>query len=105
MEDALKKAGEVLGLAAKAAKDRGVVAWTADEHVRACGYIIRVLFHPKDPEAAKLEPTAANYAAVFHAVYNQSAWRQKFEKDGIFEKKAAKSYDNAMQELEEEMGE
>jgi hypothetical protein len=106
MEDALKKADEMMWNGARAAKDRGAVAWTAEEHVRICGLIIRVLFHPKDDSAARLEPTSANYAAVFYALYNQSAWRQKFEKDNkVFVKKAAKSFDTAMDALEEEFGE
>jgi hypothetical protein len=104
--DALKKASEILDLAARAEKDKGATAWTATLHVKVCGYIMRVLFAPKDPNAARLEQTSENYAAVFHAIYNQSAWRQKFEKAEIFEKSTvAKGKEYGTAELEEEMGE
>jgi hypothetical protein len=105
IEDALKKAGELMDLGAKAAKDRGVTAWTADEHSTLVGYVIRVLFQPKDTDAPRLEMTNGHCRAVFHALYNQSAWRQKFEKAKYFTAKAAKSYDDVMADLEEEMGE
>jgi uncharacterized protein (DUF2147 family) len=105
IEDALKKAADMMVMGAKAEKDRGAVTWTADLHVQVCGFIIRVLFNPKNPDAPRLEQTGDNYARVFYALYNQSAWRQKFEKAEIFAKAAGKSFESKMNELEEEFAE
>lgn len=104
IKDAIAKAAEIMKLAAQHGKDKGKIAWAAEDHATAAGYCLRVVFHPKDGKDA-LEPTAANYAAMFHALYNHSAWRQKFEKDGIFAKAGERSLASTVSELEEEFGE
>lgn len=103
MKTALEKVSEIMKLAAQHAKDKGAIAWSAEAHATAAGYCLRVVFQPKDGQG--LEPTAANYAGMFHALYNHSAWRQKFEKAGIFAKQGERSLAGLVGELEEEFGE
>lgn len=100
IKKALEKLAETLTQAAQFAKDKGATTYTAEMHASACGLAMRVIFHPKQGEA--LEPTNANYAAVFHAAYNHSAWRQKFEKAKLFPKKEERTFGGLMAELEEE---
>jgi len=102
-QQALKKCDETLRLAAQHWKDKGARAYTAEMHSTACGLAMRQVFFPANGEA--FEPTATNVADVFHALYNHSAWRQKFEKAGLFPKKEDRSAVSLMQELEEEFGE
>ncbi len=112
LEYALKKASEILYLAAeRQAKDKKAQAYTAAIHSEGVGYAMRVLFHPKDDAADRLEPSTKNFIAVFHALYNHSAWRQKFEKGkdattpALFKKADKRDVTAVESELEEEFGE
>ncbi len=107
LEKALSKASEIMvNAATHYAKDKGEKQYTAVLHARSAGYAMRVVFAPKDAAADKLEFTTENSIAVFHALYNHSAWRQKFEgeKYKLFAKKEKVSVDTYAGELEEEMG-
>lgn len=109
IEDGFKKANEIMWNAATFyAKDKGATAWTAELHSTAAGLALRAVFQPKEGQG--LEASATNYGKLFHALYNHSAWRQKFEKGtderpALFKKKEERGATSLMQELEEEMGE
>ena len=103
MTEALKKCGETMELAAQHFKDKGAV-YTSDMHATAAGLAIRQVLFPKDGSEG-VEPTSSNIGTLFHALYNHSAWRQKWEKAGYFKKKEERSAQSLMQELEEEFGE
>lgn len=100
---ALEKLNEILTLAAQAAKDKNLTTYTAEMHANACGIAMRVIFAPK--QGVGLPQTNENYAAVFHAAYNHSAWRQKFEKAKLFPKKEDRNVSTLVNELAEELGE
>lgn len=88
-----------LELAARHFKDKGATSYTAELHASACGFAIAKTLK------AGMEVNSANCGALFHALYNQSAWRQKFEKAGIFAKVGERSLESLVDSLEEEMGE
>lgn len=99
MAAALKNAAETMKLGAQVQKDEGRTAYKAEMHAALAGHAMAKEL------AAGLEPTAGNLAAMFHALYNHSAWRQKFEKDGIFpkaEERAKGGLADLLSELEEE---
>ncbi len=105
VEEAIKVAGENMEMIAKTFKEKGKKVYNAELHSQAAGFVMRQAFAPKNGELP-VEPTSANYCAMFHALYNQSAWRQKWEKAGYFTKAtSAKGFEGAMDELEEEFGE
>lgn len=105
LENALKKASEIMvNAATHYAKDLGEKKYSVEMHAEASGYAMRVLFAPKREDAERLPQTDANYAAVFHALYNHSAWRQKHEKAKLFEAQSAKA-SSYSDRLSEEMGE
>lgn len=97
MKKVIETAASNLELAAKHFKDKGATAYTAELHASACGYALAKAL--KDG----MEPTSTNLGALFHAVYNQSAWRQKFEKAKLFPKKEERSLDTLVNDLEKEM--
>jgi len=83
---AVVKAQEMMVNGAKAFADKGETQFKAAMHQALCGRILSKLV------AEGLEPSAKNMTVVFAAVQNHSAWRQKFEKDGVFTgKKEAKN--------------
>lgn len=101
--EALTKCDETLRLAAQFQKDKGATVYTAEMHCTACGLAMRQVLFPKSGDA--LEATSTNIGTLFHALYNHSAWRQKFEKAKLFPKKEERSLTTAMEELEAEFGE
>ena len=111
LENALKKAAVLMDDMAKhAAIDLGEKKYSVELHAEAAGYAMRVLFHPKgvktdaDGNAVNvLEPTTANFASLFHGLYNHSHWRQKFERAGYFAKTEKNPY--AAGRFDEEGGE
>tara|TARA_R110000868_G_scaffold40556_2_gene139838 strand:+ start:1518 stop:1838 length:321 start_codon:yes stop_codon:yes gene_type:complete len=94
----LAKASETMTLAAQHYKDKGATKYTAELHCGSVGYAMA--------QAVKggMEANSANLGAMVHALYNHSAWRQKFEKAGIFEKAQERSFENMAAGLEEEFG-
>ena len=103
IKEALAKLADTLEKAARHYKDKGKLVYSTEDHANSVGFAMRQIFHPKEGEG--LESTGANYASVFLAAYNHSAWRQKFERLDIFPKKEAKTFENAVSALEEEFGE
>lgn len=83
----IAKAQESLNHAALAAKDSGVMQWETKRHNSVVAIVLVNCL------AKGWQPTAADMFAFISATYNQSAWRQKFEKEGIFSK-GRKSADN-----------
>jgi len=99
INDAIKSAAETMKLGAQVQKDKGRTAYKAKMHAALAGYAMAKEL------AAGLEPTAENLAALFHALYNHSAWRQKFEDAGIFPKakeRAKGDLADLLSELEDE---
>lgn len=94
----IAKACEVMLLGAKAFKDKGYGSYEARLHAALMGKAIAQAVEQG------MEANESNLAALSHALYNHSAWRQKFEKEGIFQKAAAKQsgLDNLLAELKEE---
>lgn len=86
-------------LIAKHYKDKGELQYTALLHTNAAGLAMKKTFVD-----GGLEPTAVNYAGVFATLHNHSAWRQKFEKAGIFPKATARDVTDQIASLEEELG-
>lgn len=103
LEKAKDAAAKDMELIATSYKDKGKLTYTAELHCEAVGFVMRKAFFPKSGDA--LEPTSANFAAMVHALYNHSAWRQKWEKKKLFAKKEARTFETSMDELEEEFGE
>jgi hypothetical protein len=104
----IKKAGDTMTLAAQAFADRGQKSYTTEMHAACAGKAIESVQAAKEAAQAgqtERKPlTAAEFAALFHALYNQSAWRQKFEKAGVFAAatKRATTFEGLMAELDEE---
>lgn len=98
MKKVLAKAAETMTLAAQHYKDKGQKKYTAELHCGSVGFAIA--------QAVKdgMEPTSANFGAMVHALYNHSAWRQKFEKAELFEKAQERSLESLTAGLEEEFG-
>lgn len=98
-QDMIQKAAEVVKLGAQAMADRGQKVYTVEIHCAVAGKAMC--------EVAKVhgQPlTGAETAALFHALYNHSAWRQKLEKEKVFTPlaKRATTFESLMQELDEE---
>ena len=108
IEVALKKVDETMQLCARHYADVGVKVYSADKHTNAAGLALKKVLAPAaladGTPADAVELTSANLAMLFHALYNHSAWRQKFEKAGLFEKKSERTVGDAIAELEEEVG-
>jgi hypothetical protein len=100
IQEMIKKACETMQLAAQAFADRGQKAYTTEMHAACAGKALETV--QKAKEEGPL--SAAEFAALMHALYNQSAWRQKFEKAGVFAAagKRATTFDALMAELDEE---
>jgi len=97
IEEALKVGAETLELVARAQADKGVRSYSAALHAAACGIAFEKAIQ------GGLEPTRANMTALFHALYNHSAWRQKFTKMKLFpEAKGLHSSADLLAELSEE---
>lgn len=99
IQDAIKMGGETLELVAKAQADKGVRAYSAAIHAAACG-----IAFAKAMEGG-LAPSRENMTALFHALYNHSAWRQKFSGEGKIFPEASKrpsSSADLLKELTEE---
>lgn len=88
------KCAETMMLVAQALKDRGATSYKAEMHVTAMAIAIEKVVK------AGMEVSRENMTAVIHALYNHSAWRQKFEKAGVFAKAGDRTGDilAAMQE-------
>jgi hypothetical protein len=109
IQEMIKKAGDTMTLAAQAFADRGQKAYTTEMHAACAGKAISNAIQelPDDPvvdDAGNEIGKATVVAALFHALYNQSAWRQKFEKAKVFEPatKRATTFEGLMAELDEE---
>ena len=89
----------VIESAAKAFKDRGADSYSADRHAAGMGLAL----HKAQKENGEAL-NADQLAALCHATYNHSAFRQKFEKAGIFPKAEARvsGLGNLLAELSEE---
>lgn len=98
IQEAKGKAQENVVLAARHFKDKGRTSYTADLHALSVGLATKKAID------GGLEGSAANYAELYKALGNHSAWRQKLEKLGIFASASARTVDSSMAELEEEMG-
>jgi hypothetical protein len=103
----IKKASETMTLAAQAFADRGQKSYTTEMHAACAGKALESVQREmiaKTPEGERQVLNAAELAALFHALYNQSAWRQKFEKAGVFAAatKRATTFEGLMAELDEE---
>lgn len=98
INEAIRKSSEEMFLGAKAFKDKGYTAYEARLHAALVGRIIANRLNDG------MQANDKNFAALFHALYNHSAWRQKFEKEGIFPKAGAKEsgLDNLLASLDEE---
>lgn len=111
IDQALAKADETLRAAAVyQSRDKGAKSYTAEMHSQAVGLAMRQVFAPKEGSGLEpLAPTTANYTTMFHALYNHSAWRQKFEKKGkdgsapLFAKKEGRTVVDMENELENEI--
>lgn len=97
-EDGIKILAETMELVARAQADKGVKVYTAATHAAGVGIGMSKALQ------AGMEPSRENMTALFHAGYNHSAWRQKFEKAGIFPTAAKRpaSSDDLLKELAEE---
>lgn len=75
----IAKVKESIQLGAKAAKDAGETKWTTERH--------NVIVAATIAKAIKegWQPTPAEVFAFIQATYNHSAWRQKFEEQGLFQ--------------------
>lgn len=98
MKKVLDKAAERMELCAKHFKDKGASAYTAALHSSAAGIAIARAFEGDDA----LELTPKNVTTLFHALYNHSAWRQKWEKAGLFAKASERSLDGLVEDLDSE---
>lgn len=98
IQDAITNAGATMELAARSFKDKGRKHYSADLHYGAMGFAMA-----KEVKAG-LVPDATNLAAMSKALGNHSAWRQKWEKLGLFPKAGPAAAENVIAELEEEMG-
>lgn len=96
IQEAIIQAGSTMQLAAQSYKDKGRTHYSADLHYGAMGVAIAKLVK------AGLEPSAANIYALSKALANHSAWRQKFEKQGLFPKAGPAAATDIIAELEEE---
>ena len=98
VNEAIRKSSEEMFLGAQAFKDKGYKAYEAKLHAALVGRCLAKRI------SEGMEPNDKNLGAMFHALYNHSAWRQKFEKKGIFEKASAKDdgLDNLLASLEDE---
>lgn len=89
---------EQMTLAAKALKDRGVKEYDSDAHAMIASLVIAKLHGPGEITAKKIRP-------LFRALANQSAWRQKFEREEIFSPASKRdAAADLMEELQEELG-
>jgi hypothetical protein len=111
IQEMIKKAGDTMTLAAQAFADRGQKSYTTEMHAACAGKAIAGVQAAKVKEltdSAQSDTdmllTAAELAAMFHALYNQSAWRQKFEKAGVFAAatKRATTFEEYAAQLDEE---
>jgi hypothetical protein len=116
IQEMIKKACETMQLAAQAFADRGQKSYTTEMHAACAGKAINIIMQDRAREigdeieksqacaSVTVTLSAAELAALFHALYNQSAWRQKFEKAGIFAAatKRATTFEGLMAELDEE---
>lgn len=98
IQDAKVMAGTTLELSARAFKDKGFESYEARCHSAACGRVISKAI------AGGLEPSQANMGELFQAIANHSAWRQKFEKLGIFTKASEKAPSQSLADMLEEEG-
>lgn len=98
IEQALVKAQEYMEKNARVVaegmtKDGLTPQYRAKAHAAAAG---RIMSHLLTNGVDELEPSAVNMTVLFHGLHNHSAWRQKFEKKGIFPQSAeAKAKDPA----------
>lgn len=94
------KVEEMMFAAAKVHQDRGRIEYKADMHRSAVGYAMAKAF------ADGLPMTAGNLVGLLAMLDNHSAWRQRFEKKGIFpkasERPKAALVDDYLAELSEE---
>ena len=98
LQDAITMAGTTLELSARAFKDKGFESYEAKCHAAACGRAIAKAI------GGGMEPNQANLGGLFQAIYNHSAWRQKFEKLGIYTKAGDKVASQSLAEMLEEEG-
>lgn len=98
VNEAIRKSSEEMFLGAQAFKDQGFSAYEARLHAALVGRCLAKRI------SEGMKPNDKNFAALFHALYNHGAWRQKFEKKGVFEKASAKDggLDNLLASLEDE---
>lgn len=102
----VKRAAEQMELNARFYKDKGETKYTAEKHASSVGYCLKqALTKPVIVEKAEvaMEVTTQNLGDLFHALYNHSAWRQKFEKADIFPKATERSLAGITDELDVEM--
>jgi cobyric acid synthase len=102
MDTIVTKAQETMKVCAQAFADRGHKSYTVELHcacaARSTDRSLAMLVG-EDGEPAR----EAVLGALFHALYNQSAWRQKFEKEKIFTSAPkAKTFTSLLDELTEE---
>lgn len=92
---------EAMYAGAQVQKDNGRTEYKAEIHRALAAYAMA-----KALGKFNLPPTAANLRTLLAMVDNHSAWRQKFEKKGIFPKKedrpASAKADDYLAQLEEE---
>lgn len=96
-QEKIAKAAETMKVAAQAFVDRGQKTYTAEIHCACAGKSLAVA-------QGEEKLTATDAAALFHALYNHSAWRQRFEKAGLFATatKRVSTFEGLMAELDEE---
>lgn len=96
----IDSAAKVMESAARAFADKGKKMWTTEMHSAAAGLAISKV----QAEQAEGPLDAGALGALFHALYNHSAWRQKFTKLGIFAESAKRvsSLGGLLDELNEE---
>lgn len=98
--EAISKSQETMVLAAKHYADNGAKVYTAEIHRLSAGLAMKQVFK------AGLEQTAVNFADVFGALSNHSAWRQKLVGQKLFPEPSKKGgLTTAMADLEAEFGE
>ena len=98
VNEAIRKSSEEMLLGAKVFKDKGYKNYEAKLHAALVGRVMANRINDG------LEVSDKTLAALFHALYNHSAWTKKFEKEGIFPKASAKDsgLDNLLASLEDE---
>lgn len=74
----IAKVQEALNLGAQAAKDAGETTWRTERHNVIVAAVLSKAI------AAGWQPSPAEMFQVIQSTYNHSAWRQKFEKEGLF---------------------